>query len=346
MMPKYGLIIFLVATFGLTTTTMFSVQLLLPPLLLQKAYADEYTVSDEASCLALPPGSRSPSWVSSSNTCEIDGTLTIAAGDTLTISSGITVEITISGTISNDGIINNVDGGTINNGGTINDGGTINNNQGGNINNNVDGIINNDGGTINNGGIINNYGGNINNNGIINNGGTINNGGKINNFDGGNINNNGTINNVDGGNINNFGTINNNQGGFIDNDGNIINKCGGNINNNGGTISGNPVVNEPCKLGERGEPRVVPGTAVVPPLPFAHEEEDGVFCFGGGEDDFLACFNTEKDCQDTQEFLERLGIDPHGDCDESSPPPETVVSCSVTSRNEAGAVAGFQCNIP
>jgi hypothetical protein len=153
MMPKYGLIIFLVATFGLTTTTMFSVQLLLPPLL-QEAYANEYTVSDEASCLALPPGSGSLSWEDPSEICEIDyDTWTIAAGDTLTISSGVTLLMADGGTIDNIG-----------------------------------------------------------------------------------------------------GTINNNIGGTISNGGNIINKCGGTINNNG-TISGNPVVNEPCKPGEPKELR-------------------------------------------------------------------------------------------
>jgi hypothetical protein len=122
MMPKYGLIIFLVATFGLTTTTtMFSVQLLLPPLL-PEAYADEYTVSDEASCLALPPGSGSLSWEDPSNICEIDfDTWTIAAGDTLTISSGVTLLIADGGTINNnnDGTINNNGGDTISNDGTI-----------------------------------------------------------------------------------------------------------------------------------------------------------------------------------------------------------------------------------
>jgi hypothetical protein len=113
MMPKYGLIIFLVATFGLTTTTMFSVQLLLPPLL-QEAYANEYTVSDEASCLALPPGGGSLSWEDPSEICEIDyDTWTIAAGDTLTISSGVTL------LMADGGAINNNIGGNINNNGTI-----------------------------------------------------------------------------------------------------------------------------------------------------------------------------------------------------------------------------------
>jgi hypothetical protein len=114
---------------------MFSVQLLLPPpLLLQQAYADDYTVSDEASCLALPGGS--PSWVNSSNTCEIhDDTLIIGAGDTLTISSGTTSLITSSGVIDN-------------NDGTINNFGTIDNNVGGTIINKCGGFIDNSGGTI------------------------------------------------------------------------------------------------------------------------------------------------------------------------------------------------------
>jgi hypothetical protein len=73
----------------------------------------EYTVSDEASCLALPPGSGSLSWEDPSNICEIDfDTWTIAAGDTLTISSGVTLLIADGGTINNGGNINN-NGGTI-----------------------------------------------------------------------------------------------------------------------------------------------------------------------------------------------------------------------------------------
>lgn len=50
---------------------------------LQKAYATEYILSDEASCLALPSGS--PSWDGSTNSCEINGTLTISSDDRVSI---------------------------------------------------------------------------------------------------------------------------------------------------------------------------------------------------------------------------------------------------------------------
>src|SRR5690606_27705067 len=86
----------------------------------QQAFAANFVVSDAESCAALPSGS--PEW--NAGTCEIDGTLTVATGDTFTI-FGVALKILDGGTIDNDGTIESF--GIITNEGTIdNDGSFLN----------------------------------------------------------------------------------------------------------------------------------------------------------------------------------------------------------------------------
>ena len=233
----------------------------------QKVYAQTApTLSDQPSCEGLPSTFEgSTSWDSSSNTCTVDGTLTIPSDTQLSV-SGVTLRIAESATLNNNGDpLYNENFGTIENLGTINNYGGITPNDG-NFDNS---------GTLNNYGAIAYYGDTFTNSGVLNNygsdssaasgfggihlystggeetpeaGNPLENSGTINNNGGiylndNSIANSGTLHNHDDGIIVNFRSIGNYgsivNDGMIDNSfGAIFNFCGSSFSGPG-TVEGN-----------------------------------------------------------------------------------------------------------
>ena len=233
----------------------------------QKVYAQTApTLSDQPSCEGSPSAfGGSASWDASSNTCTVDGTLTIPSNTQLSV-SGITLRIAESATLNNNGDpLYNENFGTIENLGTINNHGGITPNSG-NFDNS---------GTLNNYGAIAYYSDTFTNSGVINNygsdstaasgfggihlyskggeevpeaGNPLENSGTINNNGGVYLNDNsiinlGTLHNHDDGTIVNFRSIGNY--GSIVNDGMIDNSFGAIFNfcdssfSGSGTVEGN-----------------------------------------------------------------------------------------------------------
>jgi hypothetical protein len=208
-----------------------------------EAYATDYIITDEASCLALPGGS--PSWDGTTHSCEINGVLTISSDDGVGISSGTKLVVKPSGEINNSGLIRNdqslitnhgviINYGTIeqlffgelDNYGSLTNAGTIRNLQAPPSINNYGSLTNT--GTLFQGTITNDAAGNIINSGVIASWFLFNNYGTITNYE--------TIDSTQNPDspFNNYGTINNiatfrneatlNNHGIITNDGELINQ--------------------------------------------------------------------------------------------------------------------------
>jgi hypothetical protein len=235
---------------------------------IQKVYAQSaYPLSDQLSCEGLPSAfGGSTSWDPSSNTCIVDGTLTIPSDTQLSV-IGVTLRIAESGTLNNYGDpLYNQNLGIIENLGTINNYGGISPSSGhfdnaGTLNNYA--AIAYYGDTFTNTGVINNYGsdstaasgfGGIHLYSLgggadpelddLENSGTVNNHGGIYLGDN-NIRNSGTLHNYDDGIIVNFRIIENFDSivndGIIDNNslGEILNYCDSSFSGSG-TVEGNP----------------------------------------------------------------------------------------------------------
>jgi len=124
--------------------------------LADSAYATTFTISDQASCMAI-----GGVWTAATSTCTLSATLTISVGDTLTVTNGVTLEFS-----TNDNLINN---GDITNSGTITITGT--NNTNGQLRNQNNADFTNSGTIILTGG--NDDSGRLENNGDFTNSGTI-----------------------------------------------------------------------------------------------------------------------------------------------------------------------------
>ena len=76
------------------------------------------------------------------------------------------------------------------------------------------------------------------------------------------------------------------------------------------------------------------------------DDDDQVFCFQHSEGEEQACFNTEEDCEDTEQFLERFGVEPSEDCEDFDDLLIDGAECSVIRLEGTDIPAGFQCGLP